>query len=226
MFLCGMDFVLLYQTRLCLLMMVVVVVSSFVIVNGLETSSKVTNSSVVYVIYAWFFSPIWFMESTRTLFFLAPSLNFFFFRCWSQGGPDNGPSEYPKVDDFRWLRRTKSDSHEYFRFLWFLVNEILFSFGPRPPRKKGTQRLHWEIFSARCAFTWCFFPWPKTITACVKQFFLSNLIQLVEICTSSCLRRAALVWLICTSLAIWISTHLGDKNYPLLYRVSCHHKLI
>lgn len=52
MFLCGMDFVLLYQTRLCLLMMVVVVVSSFVIVNGLETSSKVTNSSVVYVIYA------------------------------------------------------------------------------------------------------------------------------------------------------------------------------
>lgn len=26
----------------------------------------------------------------------------------------------------------KSDSHEYFRFLRFLVNEIRFSFGPRP----------------------------------------------------------------------------------------------
>lgn len=33
-------------------------------INGLKMSLKVTNSVVVYVIYAWFFSPIWFMEST------------------------------------------------------------------------------------------------------------------------------------------------------------------
>lgn len=143
-------------------------------------SLKVTNSVVVYVIYAWFFSPIWFMESTLfSSVFWKDIWLLFRFRWWSQSGPNNGPSK-TKIAWFLMVSvERKKMSHEDFRFLWFLVNEILhwFSFGPCPRMRRFALKcckrksfLRYALY----AFTWCFFPWPKTITAYVKHFFFSR----------------------------------------------------
>lgn len=127
----------------CLLMMVVS--RFFVHINGLKMSLKVTNSVVAYVIYAWFFSPRWFMESTlfasrlsKTLLTCSLLLVSVMITKWTKQWTVAYRKSHERVRQFSMVSvdhptsETRQKSHEYFHFLWFLVNEILhwFSFGP------------------------------------------------------------------------------------------------
>lgn len=186
--------------------------------------------------------PIWFMEST-----LHSKVALFFCRLTisTQSGPNNGHAEWKGLTICDGLEGApkKKRSHEDFCFLWF------------------SRQWNWflsDLVSVQVSSLKCFnivvvviscvrshgcrvSPWPKTITACVKQFFSlspasarlsADLIQLArcfEIRTSSvCLinmHRRAAIWIVLNDSSSKVPIEV-IKIYPLLYRVSSHHKLI
>lgn len=201
-----------------------------------------TNSDVVYVIYALDSSvqyDLWNQLFSRRLGL--------FFR-W----PDNGPAEQAvkansgevmkRLTIFDGFREDEKKVSWIFSFLVvFSSMKHRFSFGPTthqrfciemPQRGKKPSQLCVHMVRLSPALTRDNNRMCETI---LSVPLVSNLIQLArcfEICTSTVstwlinMQRRWQFELFSMIYPSKKSTHWGDKNYPLLYRVSSHHKLI
>lgn len=212
----GLNFCL-SKCCLCLLMMVAVRFFCAPYTNGLKMSLKVTNSDVVvYVIYAWFFSPIWFMESTLfTIYIFGIEVRHAFDfddHKVDQTMDHRTPkmSSKPEIVDGFFSRRKEKKSHEYFHFLWFFVNETVhwFSFGPCPRNHHHQHRKsHFAVFKylPMHSHNVSDFSLTKDNNRMCKAIYVlsAKSHSISEIVLKSTrqvwLCRSALGWLICTS---------------------------